>query len=281
MKDFKDKVAVVTGGASGIGKAMAARFGAEGMKVVLADVQPDALAATEAEFKAKGIETLAVRCDVSKADAVQDLADRTVAAFGGVHILCNNAGVAAPGPAWERTLADWEWVVGVNLWAVIHGVRSFVPIMMKQGEGHVVNTASMAGLIVGPGMPTYFVTKHGVVALSESLHHDLTAYGSKVGVSVLCPGWVKTGIVDSARNRPEDLKNEAGTGESPGAAMMEKMVRALVESGQSPESVAERVFEAVRDRKFYILTHPEMKGAIRQRMTDVLEERNPTPQAIR
>ncbi len=277
MKDFKGKVAVVTGGASGIGRAMAEKFASQGMKIVLADVQPDALAQTEKDFKAKGAEVLAVPTNVAQAAEVEELAKKTLLAFGSVHIICNNAGVAAPGVAWERTVADWEWVMGVNLWGVIHGIRSFVPIMLESGgEGHVVNTASLAGLITGPGMPTYFVTKHAVVALSESLHHDLRMKGTKIGVSVLCPAWVQTKIADSERNRPESHKNAGGGAMKPEDKMMEQVVRQLIEKGKSPAEVADRVFEAVRDDRFYILTHGEMNKLIESRMKDILEARNPT-----
>ncbi len=194
MKEFKGKVAVVTGAASGIGRAMAERFAAEGMKVVLADIEQEALAQAEAKMKAAGATVLAVRTDVSSASGVQALAGRTIDAFGAVHILCNNAGVPpVVGPSWELTEADWQWVLGVNLWGVLHGIRVFVPIMLGQdSEGHVVNTASMAGLLSLPWAATYDVAKHGVVTLSESLHGELAAVGSKLKVSVLCPGWVKT-----------------------------------------------------------------------------------------
>jgi len=179
MKEFKNKVAVVTGAASGIGRAMAERFAAEGMKVVLADIQPDALAQAESEMKAKGATIVSRLTDVSKGSEIEALAQTALDAFGKVHIVCNNAGVAVAGFIWERSVADWEWVMGVNLWGVIHGVRVFTPIMMKQGEeGHIVNTASMAGLISGPSTSIYSVTKHAVVTLSESLYHELKMVGS-------------------------------------------------------------------------------------------------------
>ena len=198
MKEFADRVAVVTGAASGIGQAMAGRFAAAQMKVVLADVEAEALRATEHELKAQGAEALGVVTDVSKADQVENLAQRAVDAFGGVHIVCNNAGVGAGGLTWSHPLKDWEWVMGVNLWGVIHGVRTFVPIMLEQGtDGHIVNTASMAGLVSGPFMSIYDVTKHGVVTLSESLHYELMMQAAPVKVSVLCPGFVLTNILDS------------------------------------------------------------------------------------
>jgi len=274
VKDFPGKVAVVTGAASGIGRALADRFAAAGMKVVLADVERDALERARAEIAAGGATALAVQTDVSRADAVEALARATLDAFGAVHVVCNNAGVAIGGPAWEMTLADWEWVLGVNLWGVIHGVRTFVPIMLRQGtEAHVVNTASMAGLVSGPMMSVYNVAKHGVVTLSETLHHDLAMQGAKVGVSVLCPAWVNTRIHESQRNRP------AALGESnlpPGAEVMQQTIASLLASGLSPAHVAGLVFDAVRDGRFYVLPHPDWKRLVRTRMDDILEERTPT-----
>ena len=272
MRTFEGKTAVVTGAASGIGRALAARFAKAGMKVVLADVERDALAAAETELKAGGAEVLAVETDVSKPEEVDALAARTVEVFGGVHILCNNAGVGdAPLPSWERSLEDWKWVLGVNLWGVIHGIRAFVPIMLRQGvEAHVVNTASVAGLISMPFASAYAVTKHGVVALSESLHHELTFTGAPVRVSVLCPAWVRTRILDAQRNRPGGALPW-----DPRFAPMEEMMRGMLASGMPPEAIADAVFEAVRDEKFYVLTHPEQDAAIRRRMEAILERRNP------
>lgn len=278
IEDFKDKVAVVTGGASGIGRAMAERFAQEGMKIVLADIQQDALDKTVEEMKAAGIDVVGFQTDVSKPEAVQELADKTIEHFGKVHVLCNNAGVAVAGATWERTLADWEWVMGVNLYAVIYGIKSFVPIMIKQGEpAHIVNTASLAGLISGPGMATYNVTKHGVVTLSETLFHEFKLGQMKVGVSVLCPAWVKTGIVDSQRNRPDALSGDDKTAKMrPQEAMMEQMVRQFVEKGREPSEIAQLVFEAVRDDKFYILSHPEFMHLVEKRKEDILTGANPT-----
>ena len=197
------KVAVITGAASGIGRGLAERFAAEGMKVVLADVEEEALAKLEADLKAKDATVLTVRTDVSNATEVENLAVQTLEAFGAVHILCNNAGVVCSRPVWEHTLADWEWVLGVNLWGVIHGIRSFVPRMLAQGnECHIVNTASILGLVSGSGEGIYKVSKHGVVVLSETLADELAQKGANIQVHVLCPGWVRTGILDSARNRP-------------------------------------------------------------------------------
>jgi NAD(P)-dependent dehydrogenase (short-subunit alcohol dehydrogenase family) len=275
MKEFTDKVAVITGAASGIGRALAERCVQEGMKVVLADVEPEVLAKTEARMKAAGATVLAVRTDVSRAMDVEALARKTLDAFGAVHLLCNNAGVATLGSIWESSLADWEWVLGVNLWGVIHGVRVFVPLMQAQDtECHIVNTASLSGLISGPGAGAYNVAKHGVVTLSETLYRELAEHRARIQVSVLCPGIVNTRILESARNRPERLATEPRRG-----ADGERLdaLRQLVRTGMPPGQVADAVFEALRSGRFYILTHPEGKETIRMRMEDILQERSPTP----
>src|SRR5207248_8286700 len=208
MKDFQGKVAVVTGAASGIGRALAGKSMQEGMKVVLADVEESALKQAEDELKASGAEVLAVRTDVSKAGEVEALAQQAFATYGAVHLLCNNAGVGAGTTVWGSSLADWQWVLGVNLWGVIHGIHFFVPRMLAQGsEGHIVNTASAAGLISSPGLGIYKVAKHGVVTLSETLALELAARGAKLKASVLCPEWVNTRIMDAERNRPQGLRN--------------------------------------------------------------------------
>ena len=276
MKDFKDKVAVITGAASGIGRALADRCVQEGMKAVLADVEAEPLATAEASLKASGATVLAVQTDVSQVRDVEALAQKTMEAFGAVHLLCNNAGVGTEAAVWESTLAEWEWVLGVNLWGVIHGVRVFVPLMLAQdAECHIVNTASMAGLIAGPGLGAYKVTKHGVVTLSETLHHELAERGAKVKVSVLCPGIVSTRIMESARNRPGDLPPTGPRG--PASEERWEALRRLVPAGMPAAQVADAVFEALRKDRFYILTHPEGKEAVRTRMEDILQGRNPTP----
>ena len=282
MKEFSGKVAVVTGAASGIGRAMAERFAAEGMKVVLADVEKGALAQAEAEMKAGGATALAVPTDVSRAAGVEALARKTIEAFGAVHVLCNNAGVPpVMGPSWELTEADWQWVLGVNLWGVLHGIRTFIPIMLEQdSEGHVVNTASVAGLLSAPWAATYDVAKHGVVTLSESLHRELAAVGSKLKVSVLCPAWVKTQLMDGGRNRPAALRNQPGPATAaPQAVLMEQAVRQLVANGTDPNEIGDLVLNAIRDEQFYILPHPEWKEQVRVRMEDIIEERNPGVEA--
>ncbi len=276
MKDFKDRVAVITGGASGLGRAMAERFAAEGMSIVLADVEPNALAKTEAEMTAAGARVIGVRTDVSKAADVEALARRTLDAFGGVHLLANNAGVAEGGNVWDNTVADWEWVLGVNMWGVIHGVRVFTPIMLAQGsEGHIVNTASVAGLISPPGMGIYCVSKHAVVTLTECLHHDLAQKTDKIKCSVLCPAYVPTGIADSGRNRPAEL-NQPRQKTAADLALDASLKKAVQSGKLTAADVAQKVYEAVRDERFYILTHPKIKPSIQWRMEDILQERNPT-----
>jgi NAD(P)-dependent dehydrogenase (short-subunit alcohol dehydrogenase family) len=276
MKEFRDKVAVITGGASGIGYATAERSVKEGMKVVIADIEKAALAQTEKALRSRGSNILTVKADVSKAKDVETIAQKTLDAYGAVHLLFNNAGVTLPDKAiWERTLADWQWVMGVNLWGVIHGIRVFVPIMLRQNsECHIVNTASIAGLISGPGMGIYKVTKHGVVTLSETLYHDLMATGSKIRVSVLCPGLVNTRMSDSARNRPPELQNDPTKEKK--ISKEEKESRFKNERMISPDEVADRIFEAMINEKFYVLTHPETKEWIQMRMENILQERHPS-----
>jgi NAD(P)-dependent dehydrogenase (short-subunit alcohol dehydrogenase family) len=276
MKEFKDRVAVVTGGASGIGRALALRFAQAGMKIVLADVEKDALAKTEKEFEKAGIPVLAVRTDVSKGKDVEALADSAFKTFGSVNVLCNNAGVAPAGTVWEQTEKDWEWTLGVNVWGVIHGIRVFVPRMIEQNvDCHVVNTASVAGLLSLPGMGMYCVSKHAVVTLTECLHHDLVEFGAKVKASVLCPAYVPTGIADSERNRPSLLREDKR--KSPEDLNREEQLRHAVQSGRiSAEQIAELVLEAIKAEKFYILPHQRIKPAIEIRLQDILQEREPT-----
>jgi len=272
MKDLKGKVAVITGAASGFGRELAILCAAEGMQLVLADIDEKNLPGTVALLP-PGTRALSVKCDVSKSESVEELAKRTYQEFGKAHLLFNNAGVSPVGPTWTNTLQDWQWTIGVNLMGVVHGIRSFVPRMLEQkDECHIVNTASVAGLISVPASSVYCVTKHGVVTLSECLHFDLQLFQAKIGVSVLCPAFVNTGIKDSARNRPAAL---AGT--NPLGKPFEQLMRKAVESGRlSAAEVARITLDAVRQDRFYILTHPKIKGSIEMRLQDILQDRAPT-----
>jgi len=273
MRDFKGKTAVVTGAASGIGRALAERFASAGMRVVLADVEEAPLRQAEESLLERGVETIAVSTDVRKLESIEELHARAIEAFGKVHVLCNNAGVGSGGLTWQTPSGDWEWVLGVNLWGVIHGVRAFLPGMLEHGEeGHIVNTASMAGMVAGPFMGPYNVSKYGVVALSETLFHELKLTGARIGVSVLCP--VNTRIGDSSRNRPEELPAAPPVAPA-GGPQTQEVIRNMLASGMPPAELAEIVFRSVEEQRFYILTHPEMKGAIRARFDAILEERDP------
>jgi NAD(P)-dependent dehydrogenase (short-subunit alcohol dehydrogenase family) len=273
MKHLKGKVAAVTGAASGLGRSMALAFAAEGMDLALADVDEKNLSCVKDEVESKGVRAITLRVDVSRAQDVDSFREQTLSKLGGVHLVCSNAGVSPLGAVWEASLADWQWILGVNLWGVIHGVRAFTPHLIAQDEGHIVNTASVAGLISPPGSGAYNVTKHAVVTLSESLLHDLRERKSAVGVSVLCPAYVPTGIVDSERSRPKDLPASEKSKET---LAREAMLRKAVSSGKvSADQVAQAVVTAVKEERFYILTHPRIKGAIQARMEDILEERAP------
>ncbi|HZW22640.1 SDR family oxidoreductase [Noviherbaspirillum sp.] len=281
MKDFHGKVAVITGGASGFGREFAVIGARLGMKLVLADVQQDALDKVKAELEAQGAQVLAMRCDVRKAEQVTALADAAMEKFGAVHLVFNNAGVGCGGLVWESSIADWEWVLGVNLWGVIHGVRTFTPLMLECAkkdpgyEGHIVNTASMAGLLNAPNMGIYNVSKHAVVSLSETLYHDLQLIKAPIGASVLCPYFVPTGISQSQRNRPDDVKAEGAPTLSQVAA--QAVSDKAVSSGKvTAAEVAERTFNAIRDGGFYIYSHPQALGNVQTRMEDIVLQRNPT-----
>jgi NAD(P)-dependent dehydrogenase (short-subunit alcohol dehydrogenase family) len=251
MEDCRDRVAVVTGGASGIGRAMAERFAAEGMRLVLADLEEAALAATVADLDAAGAAVVGVVADVSVAGDVAAVRDRALHEFGAVHVVCNNAGVSGGGIL-GSPLELWRWVVSVNLWGVVHGVHTFLPLLLEQDEGHIVNTASLAGLHGVPGLGIYCTTKAAVVGLSESLWHDLANLGSAVGVSVLCPGFVQTRIGESARNAPAALDHWKG---SESAEATRQLANALADAGIDPAVVAGEVFDAIRDRRFYVIPH--------------------------
>ena len=278
MESLQGKVAVVTGAASGIGRGMADRFAAAGMKVVLADVEEAALAAAARAIADTGAEAEAVTCDVSSRSAVEALAQAAASRFGGAHVVCNNAGVAGGmGPLWETTSKDWEWVLGVNLMGVVHGIQAFVPLMLEQGgEGHVVNTSSVLGLSSGGGS-IYSVTKHAVTRLSEGLLNDLKGAGSSIGVSVLCPGLIATQIVSSDRNRPEGLRNEVdATAADDVAKQREAMQDFFLSEGMPPAEVADMVVDAITANRFYVLTHPDMiKPHVESRLRAVLDGTDP------
>ncbi|MFK0087312.1 SDR family oxidoreductase [Pseudomonas sp. NPDC090755] len=281
MHDFHDKVAVITGGASGFGKAFAVLGASLGMRLVLADIDQGALDAVVEELQATGATVIGKRTDVSRSTDVQALADTAVGAFGQVDLLFNNAGVAPGGLVWERSEQDWNWALGVNLHGVIHGVRIFTPLMLAAAakdpsyRGHIVNTASVAGLTTAPTLGPYCVTKHAVVALSESLYHDLALVSEQVHCSVLCPGFVATGISRSDRNLP----SEDATATEPSRAQRAAM--AMLDQGiaagtLSADDVARTTFDGIRDLRFYLLPHPGSIQAVRQRFDEILDLRNPT-----
>jgi NAD(P)-dependent dehydrogenase (short-subunit alcohol dehydrogenase family) len=277
MKDLAGRVAVVTGGASGIGRALAETFGREGMRVVLADVEGNALAATAQAIGKTGVEVLSVETDVTKPADVDRLAEKTLAAFGGVHVVCNNAGVFAGGLCWSQPLTDYQWVLGVNMWGVIHGVRTFVPIMLERGEeGHVVNTASMAALTANPYAAAYHMSKHAVLALSEVLYHELRGVGAKIGVSALCPEAVATNIDDCERNRPPALRGHGGV-LPPDVELVNGAIKAAVSTGIPTQVIADRVLSAVKEDRFYVLSDADAwQRACASRLDDIRLVRNPT-----
>jgi len=280
MNELVGKVAVITGGASGIGRAVAERAAAEGMRLVLADIEVGPLQVTADALSASGAEVEAVVTDVSDAKDVEVLRDRALERFGAVHLVHNNAGVGVGGPLWTVSEADWKWILGVNLWGVIHGIRTFVPLLVEQDEGHVVNTASMAGLTSPGFMGPYNATKHAVTTISETLYRDLRATGSSVGVSVLCPGFVRTGIGESERNRPHWAP---GPELDAAGGALQQLLRDLVAGGIEPSSVAERVIEAVRTDTFYILTHDDSRPMVAARLRAILDGRppsDPTTEAV-
>jgi len=274
MKDFAGKVAVVTGAASGIGRALAERCAAERMAVVIADVDEAALESLHETLWNRGARSHVQPTDVSDPGRVEALAEAAWSVFGGAQLVFNNAGVLATGTVWECSREDWAWVLGVNLWGVIHGVRSFVPRLLAQGEpAHVVNTASVGGLISGPYLAPYLVSKHAVVALSEALHHELRARGASVRVSALCPGAVRTGIAASERVRPERLaRGRALTGDERGFA---EGLRQGIDAGMDPEALAEAVFEALREERFWILPDPSFRAPLEARLRSILAGGDP------
>ena len=282
MEHFAGKVAVITGAASGFGRAFAAKGAALGMKLVLADVNAHALAEVVDALSAQGVEAIGVPTDVSNGDAVEALAQRALDAFGKVHLLFNNAGVGAGGFLWESSAKDWAWVFGVNVMGVAHGVRVFTPIMLRQNEpAHIVNTASVAGLLSPPSMGIYNASKHAVVSLTETLFHDLRNAGGPVGCSLLCPAFVPTGIADAERARPSELRNDAPATAS--QVLAGRQLQKAVRGGKlSADDVAELTFDAIRERRFYIVTHPSILESVRLRHEDIEQMRAPTdPYALK
>ncbi len=284
MFEYRDRVAVITGAGSGFGREFARIAQARGMRLVLADVQEDALRETEAEMLSAGAQVLAQRVDVSNGEAMADFAQAALARFGAPHLLFNNAGVGAGGLVWESTQMDWDWVLGVNLWGVIHGIRQFVPAMVAASRaqpgyrGHVVNTASMAGLLNPPNMGVYNVSKEAVISLSESLYHDLDLVGAPIGASVLCPYFVPTGIVDAERNRPAP----AGPLTRSQQVGRENSRKAVTSGKVSAQDVGRMTFDAIDEGRFYIYSHPHALGNLEARMEGMLRSgRPPDPFAER
>ena len=282
MNGLKGRTAVLTGAASGFGLECARIAAREGMNLVLADVQADALAAAAAEIEALGAAVLPYRLDVSDGDAVEALGAATLARFGAPHFVFNNAGVGVGGLVWEHSRKDWEWVLGVNLFGVAHGVRVFTPMMLASAQadpayrGHIVNTASMAGMLCPPNSGIYNVSKHGVVALSETLYQDLALVTEQVHAHVLCPYFVPTGITSSERNRPGAM-SDADAKPTRSQLIAQAMSRKAVSSGRvSAAQVAQKVFDAMRDNTFYIFSHPKALGPIQTRMEDAMLLRNPS-----
>jgi NAD(P)-dependent dehydrogenase (short-subunit alcohol dehydrogenase family) len=277
MDDFAGRVAVVTGAASGIGRGLARHAAKERMRVVLADVEAPALDDAVAEVRALGADAVGIRTDVSRADEVQALADQTFERFGATHLLCNNAGVFQAGVVWQRTQADWDWVMGVNVWGILHAIRAFVPRMLEQGtDAHIVNTASMAGLISVAYSGPYVVSKFAAAALTECLAHDLRANESTIGVSCLVPGLVDTRIADSTRNRPDEPPSEVTAPDHHFVAEVLKQQTST--GGRPPDEVAEIVFDAVRARQFWIPTTDGFEPLVRGRY-DALLNRSMPPTA--
>ena len=275
MRELSGKVAVVTGAASGIGRAMADRFAAAGMKVVLADVDEVKLRAAQSQMSENGADVLPVVVDVSLGESMEELARRTLEKYGAAHVLCNNAGVAGVGDQWTGPMSVWEWVVNINLYGVVHGIRSFLPIMLDQNDGHIVNTASMAGLVAMPGFGPYNATKHAVVAISEGLFLELAAKGSGVSCSVLCPGFVRTDLMNDIKwtdrlgDQPKEITD-------PISALMNQALHDGVRDGIPAADVAEQVHDAIVGNKFWILTHADMRELPVERMRRAATGENPT-----
>lgn len=274
MDTFEGKTAVITGGASGIGLALAQRFAQARMNIVLADIQQDALDQAVATLQEHQAKVIGVNTNTMVRDSIDALAEAAISEFGKVHILCNNAGVASSSSAlgrgiWEVPEADWDWVMGVNFNGVLYGLQTFVPHMLEHGEAsHIVNTASLAGLMAGGG--TYGVSKHAVLNLTETLYNDLQTKGANIGASVLCPGLVSTNIFDAERNRPSTLQ----AGDKPDEAMLD-MARTMLSKGMNPADIAQIVFDAICEERLYVLPHPSWDGYVRNRVEAILERQGP------
>ncbi|AOZ90872.1 SDR family NAD(P)-dependent oxidoreductase [Paenibacillus crassostreae] len=277
MRDFKDKVAVITGAASGIGRAIALHCAQEEMKVVLADIDEEALASVKEELLLAGVDILTLTLDVTKEEDIQRLADKTIETFGSVDMLFNNAGVESSSLLWNTPIEEWEWVLNVNLWGVIHAIRVFIPMMLEQQtKCYVINTASRVGLESGPGIGIYRVTKHALVSLSETLYHELKLVNSKIQVAVLCPGYVQTQLYNSNRNAPDNVKHIKKKVVSPMEKIIERMNKDAMLNGMDPYEIAKKTFEDIRKGTFYILPDSNSKISVQQRMEDILKDRNPT-----
>jgi NAD(P)-dependent dehydrogenase (short-subunit alcohol dehydrogenase family) len=266
------QIAVVTGGGSGIGLALADRLAAAGLHIVLADVQDDALAAAARQIGERGVDVLTVRTDVSKPDDVEALAAQTLQRFGGVHVVCNNAGVAPRSDAWFGPLSSWEWVMGVNFWGVVHGCRVFLPHLVT--GGHIVNTASIAGLMPGFA-PSYDASKHAVVAITEDLFTTLRVAGAPIGVSVLCPGWVRTNIVEADRNWPAELGDKPI--EDVAWGVFRKYAERAIAEGNTPASVADAVVDAISADRFWVIPHQDFLDLVIERWHRIAERIDPEP----
>lgn len=264
MKNFEDKVAVITGAASGIGLGMARAFAARGMKLVLSDLDEKALGLAEDEFKQAGVDVTSALCDVSKHEQVSALADVAVSAFGGVNVLCNNAGIGIPTATHNMKLSDWKWIIDVDLWGPIYGVEVFLPLIEEQGEGHINSTSSMAGMIAARRMGAYNVAKHGVIALMASLERELRARKSPITASVLCPGPINTNIsLNSVANRPGPAKVKK---EPQISGAMGKEIQSILEQGMQPDEVGTLVAEAIENDKFWVLTHPRWTKTVQKQL---------------
>jgi NAD(P)-dependent dehydrogenase (short-subunit alcohol dehydrogenase family) len=275
MQSFKDKVAVITGAASGIGRGLARHCADEGIQIVLADVDERGLAELLEQLVANGGRAIAVPTDVSDLGEVERLRDAALGAYGAVHLVFNNAGVLLTGYAWERTAEDWEWVLGVNLWGAINGVRAFMPLLIRQGEpAHMVNTASVGGLLAGPLLGPYTVSKYGIVGLSETVHLELSTLDVPVGISCLCPGAVSTGIMDADRNRPDSLSPTTPQGEG-FEQMVDEAMRSGIEEGMGPDELARVVFAAIRAGQFWILSEAIYDDPIRDRAESIIAGHGP------